>query len=173
MQANCSFQRARNYMHMSLSKEFPTLNTHSATKPQNLPVCNYTGHKALNAQDIHSLVLWSPNPTIICPSVLFTGVWPHELSALEKKKHKCVFCLLLKHQFKDTASQPQTLKPMRNTNSWHNKESTPSDRNHMNSKEVHHTKFKYYLIPCKLSKDLGMSIFKFHVLQNASGNKLI
>lgn len=80
-------------MHMSLSKEFPTLNTHSATKPQNLPVCNYTGHKALNAQDIHSLVLWSPNPTIICPSVLFTGVWPHELSALEKKKTQ--MCILL------------------------------------------------------------------------------
>lgn len=42
------------------------------------------------------------NPAISCPSVLFTGVWSHELSVL--LKIRCVFSLLLKLQFKDTES---------------------------------------------------------------------
>lgn len=66
----------------SLSTTPHPINTCSAMKSQ-IPIIMplYRGHTALNAQDTHSLVLWSSQPhNLLASSTSLTRVWPYELT---------------------------------------------------------------------------------------------
>lgn len=88
IQANSNFQRAKNYMHM-YEHYFvflhPPINIYSATKPQNPIIMQLRrGHKVLNAQDIHSLVLWSSQPhNLLSISTFYSGLVSWVISAIK------------------------------------------------------------------------------------------
>lgn len=70
------------------------IHTCSAMKPQNPIIMQlYRGHTALNAQETHSLVLWSSQPhNHLAISIFLTRDWPYELTALEKIRDKTKVC---------------------------------------------------------------------------------